>query len=635
MDICLVNMPYVDIQTPSMALGLLKGFLNRSGIKSKVIYGNLLFAEDAGMDVMQIIYMGKGRFLGDWLFTDILFPEKNLPAESYIELLPERSDKEKEKLRVFLLQLRKKVKKFLYSLSDIILREKPSITGCTSIFLQHIPSIALLKIIHEKDPSIITLMGGPACETILGLTTHKLFPWIDYVVSGEADDLIVPLVYKILEKGRNITEAELPFGVFSPFHREKGYPSGPPGAVKGSLSGLPYPDYDDYFESLSSCPSLKEIIIPSLPVETSRGCWWAEKKHCTFCGDNGVRHAYRRKPYEEALKEFEYLYNRYKVNRFTATDNMMDLSFLKTFVPSLIHMGSPYRIFYEITAKLKKNDVKNLKDGGIIWIQPGIESLSSKILSMVKKGTESYENIQLLKWCRQYGLWATWNFLHSFPGEKDEWYEEMSDIIPLVTHLQPPRLFNQIHICRNSHYFNSAEDYGLRVKPAGIYSHIFPLSEEILRDFVFSFEEEAIKERDTDPLDNILRCGFYKLKKEIFFWKKLFLSEEKPSLTMSVNGEEIHIEDKRPAALKETFLLKGFEKELYLFCDEGPKKDNLFEVYKDKRNETEEIIQTFIANKLALEIDGRIISLSLYSPLPVLPDMTENPCGYINFKGSL
>ncbi len=319
---------------------------------------------------MKFLYKGKGYFLGDWLFTDIIFPENSLPVEAYIELLPERSDKEKKKLGVFLLQLRKRVKNFLYSLSDNILKEKPSIAGCTSIFLQHIPSIALLKIIREKDPSVITLMGCPACETILGLTTHKLFPWIDYIVSGEADDLIVPFVHKILEKGRNITENELPFGVFAPVHRKEYYWNKLSGAVKESLADLPYPDYDDYFETLSSCPSLKEIIIPSLPVETSRGCWWAEKKPCTFCGDNGVRHAYRRKPYEKSLKELEYLYNRYKVNRFTATDNMMDLSYLKTFVPSLIHMGSPYRIFYEITAKLKKNDVKNLKESGIIWIQP-------------------------------------------------------------------------------------------------------------------------------------------------------------------------------------------------------------------------------------------------------------------------
>ncbi len=97
MDICLINMPYVDIQTPSMALGLLKGFLNRSGIKSKVIYGNLLFSEEAGMDVMKFLYKGKGYFLGDWLFTDIIFPENSLPVEAYIELLPERSDKEKKK----------------------------------------------------------------------------------------------------------------------------------------------------------------------------------------------------------------------------------------------------------------------------------------------------------------------------------------------------------------------------------------------------------------------------------------------------------------------------------------------------------------------------------------------------------
>ena len=44
-------------------------------------------------------------------------------------------------------------------------------------------------------------------------------------------------------------------------------------------------DYDDFLASLrSKCPDTE----PELLFETSRGCWWGERLHCTFCGLNGT-----------------------------------------------------------------------------------------------------------------------------------------------------------------------------------------------------------------------------------------------------------------------------------------------------------------------------------------------------------
>jgi len=34
-------------------------------------------------------------------------------------------------------------------------------------------------------------------------------------------------------------------------------------------------------------------VEPLLLFETSRGCWWGERSHCTFCGLNGLDLAYR------------------------------------------------------------------------------------------------------------------------------------------------------------------------------------------------------------------------------------------------------------------------------------------------------------------------------------------------------
>lgn len=49
---------------------------------------------------------------------------------------------------------------------------------------------------------------------------------------------------------------------------------------------IPTPNYDGFFERLTDSAA-RDWVEPKLIVEGSRGCWWGEKHHCTFCGLNG------------------------------------------------------------------------------------------------------------------------------------------------------------------------------------------------------------------------------------------------------------------------------------------------------------------------------------------------------------
>ena len=94
------------------------------------------------------------------------------------------------------------------------------------------------------------------------------------------------------------------------------------------------PVYDEYFDSLVRC-DLVAKIKPSLalPIEASRGCWWGMKSHCTFCGLNGISMRFRSKSAERAENELLTLAKRYKVTKFVAVDNILDLSYFKTLLP--------------------------------------------------------------------------------------------------------------------------------------------------------------------------------------------------------------------------------------------------------------------------------------------------------------
>src|SRR5205823_3286143 len=189
--------------------------------------------------------------------------------------------------------VRKQCNAYIDRLADNIVAHGPRIVGCSSVFQQHCASLALLKRIRELSPQTVLLMGGANCEGEMGVETLRAFSWVDCVVSGEADEIFADLCRVLLAHGRTVDPSALPYGAISQAHlrnplsvvSENG--AQPPRLEVHDMDALPVPDYDHYFATLRAS-TLSHLIQPGLLVESSRGCWWGEKSHCTFCGLNGT-----------------------------------------------------------------------------------------------------------------------------------------------------------------------------------------------------------------------------------------------------------------------------------------------------------------------------------------------------------
>ena len=76
------------------------------------------------------------------------------------------------------------------------------------------------------------------------------------------------------------------------------------------------------------------------PRETSRGCWWGEKRQCTFCGLNGGSIAFRAKPQErKVLPEISSAVSEFGVLDIIITDNILDPANFETLLPRLADAG--------------------------------------------------------------------------------------------------------------------------------------------------------------------------------------------------------------------------------------------------------------------------------------------------------
>ncbi len=134
----------------------------------------------------------------------------------------------------------------------------------------------------------------------MGRELPRATPWFDHAVSGEAD-AVFPAFLAAVSNGTDPST-----------HPGRSDPSGRRGRRRACRAGhatwtiCPTPDFDEFFErserSGVAGPDAALRDTP-LPFESSRGCWWGEKQHCTFCGLNGGTMKHRAKSPERVLAE--------------------------------------------------------------------------------------------------------------------------------------------------------------------------------------------------------------------------------------------------------------------------------------------------------------------------------------------
>ncbi|HEY7445624.1 MAG TPA: RiPP maturation radical SAM C-methyltransferase [Vicinamibacterales bacterium] len=568
MDVLLVSMPFGSAFAPSLGLSLLKAGLTNRGMTSRVRYFSIRFAELTGQAFYEGI-AGDGRprtreLAGEWIFSHALFNWSAEDDQRYLDRILLKSDA--FTLSTFVKPIspalarrvaaaREQVGPFLNWCIDEVLRDQPRIVGFTSVFQQHLASLALARRIKEVSPETVTVFGGANCEGVMGAETVRQFPFVDAVVSGEADEVFPELVQRVLD---GIPFADLQ-GVRTPQRVHAEFEQGrfsTPRPIQ-NMDVLPYPDFDDYFAQFEAS-KYGRVWQPNLFVETSRGCWWGEKMHCTFCGLNGATMAYRSKTPERALDELVALAGRHPGCDLQVVDNILDMGYFKTLLPALAARQLDLGLFFETKSNLKKDHIRLLRLAGIRYIQPGIESLSDEVLSLMRKGVSSLQNIQLLKWCKELGVRPAWNLLFGFPGESSDAYARMAKLVPYLTHLPPPGAISIIRLDRFSPNFFDAEKLGLiDIEPVASYQHVYQLPRETVANLAYYFTFRYREPRDVSAYVRSLH-------EETVAWMR---SAAESDLFAVDVGSQLLIWDLRPASRQPLIVMDGLDRVLYQTCD--------------------------------------------------------------------
>lgn len=499
-DVRLVNMPFATLEMPSFALTQLKSVLDDAvggRGRTAIDYLNLEFARYLGgpevyRGALSMDALTSG--LGDWFFRPAAFPDLADNSEAFFTRYVYRRDAHDTATRALVHDRRAGLEAFLDELIDRYGLAAAAIVGFTSFFAQNVASIAMARRIKQRNPGVAIVMGGPNCEMQMGHALVRHVPSIDFVFSGPALRSFPRFVQAWL--AGDVEACHRIDGVYSRRNEPKlpGRtldPGRPAVAAMGDELPLDVAvrlDYGPFLDLLERVwPDHR--IEPTLLFETSRGCWWGERAHCTFCGLNGSTMAYRAMPAADAVRQFEQLFaHADRARKLDCVDNIMPREYVTTVLPK-IQAPPAMRIFYEVRADLSEDELRTMAQAGVRRIQPGIEALATSTLKLMKKGTTSFRNLAFLKHCRAQGVVPAWNVLVGFPGETEEVYRKYVDTMPHLVHLPAPMGVFPVRFDRFSPYYTRAREYGLDLEPYDFYRLTYPFPDEVLADLAYYFRD--------------------------------------------------------------------------------------------------------------------------------------------------
>lgn len=558
--------PFGPFEYPVLGPSLLKPALEAAGVPCVIYYAALDFAQRIGFDNYNLMYYSDPPLLiGERVFSTTPFGDTVPPLEAYWHdvVLPFAEG-------VITRMQWKRLSEVLFRALQAAVREAPEfveevarsewvrssdIVGFSSTFAQHVATLAIAKRVKELYPTKIIIVGGANCEGEMGRQTLASFPFIDYVSSGPAERSF-PAWARTLADGREPAVPGICGRRTSAILPERD--------IDIDLDALPYPDYGDFFAAYDRHPG-ERWRIRALPVEGARGCWWGAKHHCIFCGINGNQMAFRRKSAARFYDEIDELAARYGISRLWATDSILDMHYFEDLVPLLQARHRYEELFFEVKASLRKEHVHALAQAGITRLQPGIESLDTSVLRLMKKGTTALHNLRLLKWAAEAGITLQWNLICGFPGEDPAAYGRMYELARLIPHLPAPKACSRITIERFSPLFNDPAGFGIRITPAKAYRYVYGLDSTAIAHLAYFHAQES----DHPGTTHSLAVPPYAtdLFHRVRIWQTL---SGRVKLEYAVlSADTVTVTDTRPGATQETRRLTGVDATVLRRLDGG------------------------------------------------------------------
>ena len=612
--VALISMPTLSARFPSFQLALLQPTLERAGIPVQPFSLFMYFGQQVGWRISETIADVWPSMVGEWIWTKAAFGnEIETRDEDYFkayEHIFKAVCKSAGCTTKRFVKIRdKQAPAFINFCLNATDWSRFSMIGFSVVFQQTLASIALAKALKERYPHIPIVFGGASLEDDISDEIMRECPQVDYIHCGDAELSFPEMVHR-LDRGESLEGLK---GVMWRDAQGKTvYAGRAPNFA--AMDQTPLPEFDEYFyaRDVGGYETFEDACEPMIPIETARGCWWGEKHHCTFCGLNRSGMEFRAKSPEQVLDQLDQLSRKYGIFSFNAIDNIMAPEYTDKLFRRLSEANTDLEIHYEIRPNLSRTQLGRMRKGGLFSVQPGVESLSTNVLKSMRKMTTGMRNVELIKWCTYYGIDCMYNILMRFPGETEEDYRLQAELVPKITHLNPPWGIVKARADRGSPMFEEPETQSIRrLKPAACYPFIFPKRFNLER-VSYYFDHEMDNVVDEEHYDDLLIA--------VAKWQEGWSETVHPTLRYRKAFSSIIIDDGRRRKRK-SYAYESGPAALYEYCaDARTPRDIASSMGTEPW--VQEALDDFVSKDLMLFMDSRYLSLAL----PANPNF-ELPAG--------
>lgn len=435
---------------PSLALGVLKGFLAGHGVAVRACHMHLETAARLGLGCYAAMADTWGA--GEAVFGALLDPAEAPRLVDHAAAVAEAAGRPEaaEWVRTTALA---DVAGLVEEWLDRERPERYQLVGGSVGALQLCASLYLMRRIRERGHSGLRVLGGSALVGSPGRELLARCSDIDAVVDGEGEHALLSLVSADAEPA--------PPGVLR--RGADGSPAPARPARPLNLERAPAPDLHEFFAAAARLGVPRTALTISL--EHSRGCAWEHRtgrdlQGCTFCGLYRGAPSFRRKPVARVVAELEQAVACHRVLNAAFVDAYMPADYRRELLQGIAGVPADLTFFTEMRCDLDERTAAALAAAGASHLQLGVESFTTAILRRIDKGVTGAQTVHSVRLSQEHRLPVQYNLMVRIPGVPEEEIEELAELLPLLYGLRPPKVVD-FYLDRNSRAFADPVAHGI------------------------------------------------------------------------------------------------------------------------------------------------------------------------------
>ncbi|WP_294960528.1 radical SAM protein [Sulfurimonas sp.] len=317
------------------------------------------------------------------------------------------------------------------TVANMVLEINPKFVGITLFTVGVFNAAIIAKLIKEKNPNIVIMVGGPHISS-MGFETMQKFENFDIAALYEGE-LILNKLLSSIENNDPLEEVQ---GIVYRDENNTLRRTPPPPSIK-DLDSLPIPAWD-------LLPNFPKAYLPAIfdypraPVATysaSRGCPFK----CEFCDTSTFGTKIRYNSSKKVHEIMKHLSLEYGIKHLQFVDDLFVANNAKVLELCELLITDKVDMTWSCTARVdtvKPDTLKKMKEAGCWEISFGLESGSDEMLKNMKKSITAEVSARAVNWTSEAGIRVKGLFMLGYPGETKESVKVTKEFIkslPLTT----------------------------------------------------------------------------------------------------------------------------------------------------------------------------------------------------------